>query len=277
MRPMLAPTNAAIASILALSLKFFQGSVPSGTSAAAPRNCMPRTSVLGSRWKISKARATSVSTTFRDFSLPASWTRHCAGRTKILQPCSNHLDVSLPTRGLRVIFRELSLKGSFLIDLEKREDERGFFARTFCKHEFEAHGLPAEFVQCNISFNKRKGTLRGMHFQAPPHAEAKLIRCTRGSIFDAIIDLRPSSPTFKQHFTVVLSADGPSMLYVSEGFAHGFQTLEDNTEVFYQMSQFHAPDFARGVRWNDPAFGIAWPPADRIIVERDQRYADFGQ
>jgi dTDP-4-dehydrorhamnose 3,5-epimerase len=176
-----------------------------------------------------------------------------------------------------VIFRELSLKGSFLIDLEKREDERGFFARTFCKHEFEAHGLPTEFVQCNISFNKRKGTLRGMHFQAPPFAEAKLIRCSRGSIFDAIIDLRPSSPTFKQHFTVRLSADGAEMLYVSEGFAHGFQTLEDNTEVFYQMSQFHAPDFARGVRWNDPAFGIAWPPADRIIVERDQRYADFGQ
>jgi dTDP-4-dehydrorhamnose 3,5-epimerase len=176
-----------------------------------------------------------------------------------------------------VIFRELSLKGSFLIDLEKREDERGFFARTFCKHEFEANGLPTEFVQCNISFNKRKGTLRGMHFQAPPFAEAKLIRCTRGSIFDAIIDLRPSSPTFKQHFAVVLSADGPSMLYVSEGFAHGFQTLEDNTEVFYQMSQFYAPNSARGVRWNDPAFGIAWPPADRIIVERDQRYADFGQ
>jgi dTDP-4-dehydrorhamnose 3,5-epimerase len=176
-----------------------------------------------------------------------------------------------------VIFRELSLKGSFLIDLEKREDERGFFARTFCKREFEAHGLLTEFVQCNISFNKRKGTLRGMHFQAPPFAEAKLIRCTRGSLFDAIIDLRPSSPTFKQHFTVRLSADGASMLYVSEGFAHGFQTLEDNTEVFYQMSQFHAPDFARGVRWNDPAFGIAWPPADRIIVERDQRYADFGQ
>jgi dTDP-4-dehydrorhamnose 3,5-epimerase len=176
-----------------------------------------------------------------------------------------------------VIFRELSLKGSFLIDLEKRGDERGFFARAFCKREFEAHGLPAEFVQCNISFNKRKGTLRGMHFQDAPFAEAKLIRCTRGSVFDAIIDLRPSSPTFKRHFTVILSADGDAMLYVPEGFAHGFQTLEDNTEVFYQMSQFYAPNFARGVRWNDPAFGIAWPPAHRIIIDRDQSYADFEQ
>jgi dTDP-4-dehydrorhamnose 3,5-epimerase len=176
-----------------------------------------------------------------------------------------------------VIFQELSLKGSFLIDLEKREDQRGYFARTFCEREFEAHGLATDFVQCNVSFNTRKGTLRGMHFQAPPFAEAKLIRCTRGSIFDAIVDLRPSSPTFKQHFTVVLSAQDATMLYVPEGFAHGFQTLEDNTEVFYQMSQFYAPDSARGVRWNDPVFAIAWPPADRIIVERDQQYADFGQ
>jgi len=130
-------------------------------------------------------------------------------------------------------------------------------------------------VQCSVSFNLLKGTLRGMHFQTAPYEEAKLIRCTRGSIYDAIIDLRRESPTFKKHIAVVLSAENGKMLYVPEGFAHGFQTLEDNSEVFYQISQFYAPEHARGVRWNDPAFGIEWPADERIILERDRFYADF--
>ena len=156
-----------------------------------------------------------------------------------------------------------------------REDQRGFFARTFCRREFEAHGLNSQMVQCNISFNKFKGCLRGMHFQAAPYSEAKLVRCTAGSIYDVIIDLRSSSPGFKQHFGVELSAMNRKMLYVPEGFAHGFQTLEDNTEVFYQMSQYYSPEHSCGVRWDDPAFGIQWPSGERIIVERDRTYPDF--
>jgi dTDP-4-dehydrorhamnose 3,5-epimerase len=130
-------------------------------------------------------------------------------------------------------------------------------------------------AQCNVSFNKRKGTLRGMHFQAAPFAEAKLVRCTSGSIYDVIIDLRPFSPTFKQNFAVELSAKNRKMLYIPEEFAHGFQTLEDDTEVFYQMSQSYSAEHARGVRWNDPAFGIEWPAGGRIIIDRDQEYPDF--
>jgi dTDP-4-dehydrorhamnose 3,5-epimerase len=162
-----------------------------------------------------------------------------------------------------------------VIELEKHADQRGFFARTYCEREFEAHGLKSRYMQCSVSFNKRKGTLRGMHFQTAPHEEAKLVRCTRGAIYDAIIDLRPASLTFKQHLALVLSAENGKMLYVPEGFAHGFQTLEDDTEVFYQMSEFYAPDHSRGIRWNDPAFGIEWPEEERIILERDQSYADF--
>ena len=130
-------------------------------------------------------------------------------------------------------------------------------------------------MQCSVSFNRRKGTLRGMHYQVAPYEETKLIRCTRGEIYDVIIDLRLASPTFKQHLAVVLSAENGRMLYAPEGFAHGFQTLEDNTEVFYQMSQFYAPKHARGIRWNDPAFGIEWPEDERIILDRDQSYPDF--
>ena len=173
-----------------------------------------------------------------------------------------------------MIFRETKLPGAFVIELEKREDDRGFFARTFCREEFSAHGLNPAVAQCNVSFNKRKGTLRGMHYQAPPFAEAKLVRCTSGAIFDVIIDLRESSATFRQHFAVELCAAG-KMLYIPEGFAHGFQTLLDDTEVFYQMSQPYAPECARGVRWNDPAFGIEWPSAERTILERDRNYPDF--
>ncbi len=162
-----------------------------------------------------------------------------------------------------------------MIEVEKREDQRGFFGRTFCREEFEAHGLNSQVVQCNTSFNKRKGTLRGMHFQAVPFAEAKLVRCTSGSIYDVIIDLRPASRTFKQHFAVELSAANQRMLYIPENMAHGFQTLEDDTEVFYQMSQMFSAEHARGVRWNDPAFGIEWPADERIITERDRNYPDF--
>ncbi len=162
-----------------------------------------------------------------------------------------------------------------MIEVEKREDQRGFFGRTFCREEFEAHGLNSQVVQCNTSFNKRKGTLRGMHFQAVPFAEAKLVRCTSGSIYDVIIDLRPASRTFKQHFAVELSAANHRMLYIPENMAHGFQTLEDDTEVFYQMSQMFSAEHARGVRWNDPAFGIEWPADERIITERDRNYPDF--
>ena len=174
-----------------------------------------------------------------------------------------------------MIFTETKLPGAYVIEVEKREDQRGFFGRTFCREEFEAHGLNSQVVQCNTSFNKRKGTLRGMHFQAVPFAEAKLVRCTSGSIYDVIIDLRPASGTFKRHFAVELSAANQRMLYIPENMAHGFQTLEDDTEVFYQMSQMFSAEHARGVRWNDPAFGIEWPADERIITERDRNYPDF--
>lgn len=174
-----------------------------------------------------------------------------------------------------MIFVETALKGAVIIEAERQEDARGFFARTWCQRECEAHGINPHVVQCNISFNKRKGTLRGLHYQLPPFEEAKLVRCTMGAIYDVIVDLRPDSPTYKQHFAVVLSADNRTMLYVPEGFAHGFQTLVDKTEVFYLMSQYYAPAYAAGVRWNDPAFGIAWPEDDRIIVDRDRKHPDF--
>jgi len=174
-----------------------------------------------------------------------------------------------------VIFIEIKLKGAYIIEPEKLEDERGFFARSWCEREFAAHNLNPRTVQCNISFNSKKGTLRGMHYQAAPRAEAKLVRCTRGAIYDVIIDLRPKSPTFKQHVAEVLTVDDHKMLYIPEGFAHGFQTLEDNTEVFYQISEFHAPECARGVRWNDPAFAIEWPISEPIMLKRDRNYPDF--
>ncbi len=174
-----------------------------------------------------------------------------------------------------MIFTELQLQGAFTIDPEALEDERGFFARTWCHRESEAHGLNPRLVQCSISFNKIRGTLRGMHYQVKPYQEAKLVRCTRGAIHDVIIDLRPDSPTLKRWLAVTLTSDNHRMLYVPEGFAHGFQTLDDNTEVFYQMSEFYAPDCARGIRWNDPAFGIQWPAGELIVSSRDQSYPDF--
>lgn len=174
-----------------------------------------------------------------------------------------------------MIFTATDLAGAFVIEPERLGDERGFFARTWCQREFEEHGLNPRLAQCSISFNARKGTLRGMHYQAAPHQEVKLVRCTMGAIYDVIVDLRPQSPTYTQHLGVVLSAENRTMLYVPEGFAHGFQTLEENSEVYYQMSEFYAPDSARGVRWNDPAFGIAWPADERTIIARDQSYPDY--
>lgn len=177
-----------------------------------------------------------------------------------------------------MIFTETNLKGAFIIDPEPHRDERGFLAQSWSAEEFEKHGLNPRVAECNVSFSKRAGTLRGMHFQSAPHAQAKTVRCTRGAIFDAIIDLRPDSATFKQWFGVELTADNYRLLYVPEGFAHGFQTLVDNSEIFYQMSDIYAPKLAGGVRWDDPAFGIEWPTptsGERIIIARDQEYPDF--
>jgi dTDP-4-dehydrorhamnose 3,5-epimerase len=174
-----------------------------------------------------------------------------------------------------MLFFETNLKGAFIIEPERHADHRGFFARAFCRSEFVEHGLNPDIAQCNISFNRLKGTLRGMHYQISPFEEAKLVRCTAGSIYDVIIDLRPSSRTFKQHAAFDLTAGNARMLYIPEGFAHGFQTLEDNTEVFYQMTQSYSPGHGRGVRWNDPAFGIQWPDAERILNDRDSTYPDF--
>ena len=170
-------------------------------------------------------------------------------------------------------FIETRLKGAYIIELELLEDERGFFARTFCQTEFEAHGLNPRLVQCSLSFNRRKGTLRGMHFQVVPMAEAKLVRCTKGAIYDVILDLRPDSSTYCQWVTGELSGNNYRMLYVPEGFAHGFQTLEDDTEVLYQMSEYYAQECARGVRWDDPLFNIKWPIREKVISDKDNSYA----
>lgn len=174
-----------------------------------------------------------------------------------------------------MLFKETNLKGAFIIEPERFEDERGFFARIWCKREFGEHGLNSNLMQCNISFNNKKGTLRGMHYQAAPYAETKLVKCTRGSIYDVIIDLRPDSETYKHWFAVELNRDNYKMLYIPENFAHGFLTLEDNTEVFYQISAFYHPECARGVRWNDPAFSIHWPAVVSIISDRDRDCPDF--
>lgn len=176
-----------------------------------------------------------------------------------------------------MIFREEKLKGLFLIELERYEDERGFFALSWSEQSFSEHGLNPRLVECNISFNRKKGTLRGVHYQAAPHAQVKLVRCTRGRIYDVALDLRPDSETFKQWVAAELTADNHRALYIPEGFAHGFQTLEDDTEILYQMASAYVPGSDRGVRWNDPAFGIDWPPAERIIINRDQQYPDFEQ
>jgi dTDP-4-dehydrorhamnose 3,5-epimerase len=177
--------------------------------------------------------------------------------------------------GPALIFEETRLKGAYIVDAELRNDSRGFFARTWCVDEFEERGLNPRLVQCNISFNHKRGTLRGMHYQEAPYEEAKLVRCTMGAICDVIVDLRPDSPTYREHLTVTLSAQNRKMLYIPEKFAHGFVTLEDNVEVFYQMSEFYAAESARGFRWNDPFFAIRLPLEVAVISERDAGYPDF--
>ena len=174
-----------------------------------------------------------------------------------------------------MIFIETRLKGSFIIDLERLEDQRGFFARSWCEREFANNHIEEKWVQANISFNKRKGTLRGMHYQASPYEEGKLIRCSRGAIYDVIADLRQNSGTFKNWVAVTLSAENRRMIYVPKGFAHGFITLQDNCEVFYLMSEFYAPDYGRGFSYNDPAFGIKWPEKVTVISDQDKSYPEF--
>jgi dTDP-4-dehydrorhamnose 3,5-epimerase len=172
-------------------------------------------------------------------------------------------------------FHETKLAGVFEILIEPRGDDRGFFARTWCQREFEEHGLDTKQAQSSVSLNTRKGTLRGMHYQAAPFPETKVVRCTQGAIYDVVLDLRRESGTFKKWIAVELTAENRSMVYVPKGCAHGFLTLQDNTEVFYQISEFYDAPSARGVRWDDPAFGIVWPEKVEVISERDRTYPDF--
>lgn len=174
-----------------------------------------------------------------------------------------------------MVFSETPLPGVWLVTPELQEDFRGFFARAWCEREFAAVGLVDRWVQSSISFNKKRGTLRGLHYQRAPHEEIKLVRCTMGAIHDVVVDLRRDSPGFRKHVAVELTADNRKTIYIPKGCAHGFQTLQDDTEVLYHMSEFHAPDHAAGVRWDDPAFGIAWPDRNPILSERDRSFPDF--
>jgi dTDP-4-dehydrorhamnose 3,5-epimerase len=175
-----------------------------------------------------------------------------------------------------VIFKETELNGAYVIDLQRSEDERGFFARAWCAREFKDAGLESELAQANLSYNKSKGTLRGMHLQHPPHEEVKLVRCIRGALYDVIIDLREGSPTYGRWIGVDLTDENRRMLYVPRGFAHGFQTLRDDTEVLYLVSEFYAPGAESGLRWNDPAFQIDWPlGTPTVISEKDASWPDF--
>lgn len=173
-----------------------------------------------------------------------------------------------------MLFTETNIKGAYLVEIKKLQDERGFFARSFCQHEFSEVGLDPCVAQCNVSFNRMCGTLRGMHYQLPPKAEAKLVRCTRGAIYDVVLDLRCDSPTFLNWTAETLTSDNYKMLYVPKGVAHGFITLEENTEIFYQMSEFYAPGLSDGVRWNDSLFKIEWPIEVQAISQKDQEYPD---
>jgi dTDP-4-dehydrorhamnose 3,5-epimerase len=174
-----------------------------------------------------------------------------------------------------MIFEATNLKDAFVIDLEIRSDDRGGFARTFCAKEFEEHGLKPMVAQCNMSFNYKKGTLRGMHYQLSPAAETKLVRCTRGAIYDVIIDIRPDSPTYMQHFGIELTADNRKALYVPEMFAHGYQALTDDAEVVYQVGEFYSPGYEQGLRYDDPTFGIEWPIPVTVISEKDAKWPPF--
>src|ERR1700730_12303504 len=172
-------------------------------------------------------------------------------------------------------FRETPLAGAYVIEPERVEDQRGFFSRTYCEHEFTQHGLCSRFVQCNISFNKTRGTVRGMHFQRPPSPEPKVVRCPRGAVYDVIVDLRRDSPTWRHWYGVELNEENRLALYIPPGLAHGFQTLLDNTECFYQMGEFYVPELADGVRWDDPAFGVHWPIAEPVLSSKDRSYPDY--
>lgn len=175
-----------------------------------------------------------------------------------------------------MIFHETKLQGVYVIEPTRFEDERGFFAPSFSQREFEGQGLRGRFVENHISYNLRRGTLRGLHYQAAPFGQAKLVRCTRGSIFDVVVDLRSDSPTFRQWIGTELTAENRLMAYMPEDVAHGFQTLEDDTEVFYQVSGFYQLEAYKGLRWDDPAFDVQWPLAEeRIMLPRDSSYADF--
>lgn len=174
-----------------------------------------------------------------------------------------------------MIFTETPVKGAYLIDLEKRGDERGFFARVFCKEEFVAHGLETDFVQINNSLSAAKGTLRGMHYQLPPAAEVKVVRCVAGALWDVVLDLRPDSPSYGRWFGAELSAVNRRTMYAPKGLAHGFVTLAPDTEAFYLVSAFYAPELERGVRWNDPRFAIEWPMEPVVISDKDRDRADF--
>jgi dTDP-4-dehydrorhamnose 3,5-epimerase len=176
-----------------------------------------------------------------------------------------------------VKFEETKLKGAFVVHLEPREDERGFFSRAFCQNEFAEHGLKTSIAQANISWNHQAGTLRGMHFQYPPAAETKFIRCTQGALFDVIIDLRPESETFGQHIGVELSAANHVALYVPERFGHGFMTLVDGTEAMYQVGEFYTPGKEGGLRFDDPTLGIDWPMAPRVISTKDEQWSSFDE
>jgi dTDP-4-dehydrorhamnose 3,5-epimerase len=174
-----------------------------------------------------------------------------------------------------MIFLQTALKGVFLIDPEPIQDERGMFMRTWCQREFEAHGLPTTWVQSSVSVNRQKGTMRGLHYQSAPNEEVKLVRCTAGAIYDVIVDLRPTSPTYCQYVGVTLSADNRRAVYIPKSCAHGFLTLERNSEVLYYMSEFHAPASARGIRWDDPAFKIVWPAPILVMSEKDRTWPAF--
>jgi dTDP-4-dehydrorhamnose 3,5-epimerase len=174
-----------------------------------------------------------------------------------------------------VIFRPTKIGGAYAIEPERHADERGSFARAWCTREFEAHGLSPSIVQASISTNRKKGTLRGMHYSVPPHAEAKLVRCIKGAIYDVLLDLRRGSHTYLAWFAETLTRENGVALFVPEGVAHGFQTLEDESDVLYQMSEFYDPNCARGVRWNDPAFAIRWPLEEPVLSERDRTYESF--
>jgi dTDP-4-dehydrorhamnose 3,5-epimerase len=174
-----------------------------------------------------------------------------------------------------MIFTETKLKGAYIIELKKIGDERGFFARAFCKNEYAEFNLPNDIVQINNSLSKDKGTLRGMHYQLAPKGEDKVVRCIKGSLYDVIIDIRPESETFGEWFGIELSAENRKMLFVPKGFAHGFITLEDDTEAFYLVTEYYAPEAERAIRWNDPKFGIEWPIEPTIISEKDLNHPDF--